>query len=177
MAEFLIDWKNFHCTCCTCKSTAKEKILNMSTKTYWISKCVVLFSARFCPWKSKHIHRFIMEASNLEESDLKGMEVCSFGGTEMALPIDLIEQVNHGLVRYNAKLSRFMKRNTNLRHCKGTMASCWKCTMYKLKQTYMHRSKIFILLVVRINYIYTCSSYLLKKNFATVGKFCLFSLK
>lgn len=33
-----------------------------------------------------------MEASNLEESDLKGMEVCSFGGTEMALPIDLIEQ-------------------------------------------------------------------------------------
>ena len=101
-------WKNFHCTCCTCKSTAKEKILNMSTKTYWISKCVVLFSARFCPWKSKHIHQFIMEASNLEESDLKGMEVCSFGGTEMALPIDLIEQVNHGLARNNAKLSRFM---------------------------------------------------------------------
>lgn len=49
-----------------------------------------------------------MEASNLEESDLKGMEVCSFGGTEMALPIDLIEQVNHGLARYNAKLSIFM---------------------------------------------------------------------
>lgn len=45
-----------------------------------------------------------MEASNLEESDLKGMEVCSFGGTEMALPIDLIEQVNHGLARYNAYL-------------------------------------------------------------------------
>ena len=37
---------------------------------------------------------FSMEASNLEESDLKGMEVCNFGGTEMALPLDLIEQVN-----------------------------------------------------------------------------------
>lgn len=49
-----------------------------------------------------------MEASNLEESDLKGMEVCSFGGTEMALPIDLIEQVNHGLARNDAKFSRFM---------------------------------------------------------------------
>lgn len=48
-----------------------------------------------------------MEASNLEESDLKGMEVCSFGGTEMALPIDLIEQVNHGLARNNAKFGRF----------------------------------------------------------------------
>lgn len=35
-----------------------------------------------------------MEAANLEESDLKGMEVCNFGGTELALPIDLIEQVN-----------------------------------------------------------------------------------
>lgn len=35
---------------------------------------------------------FSMEASNLEESDLKGMEVCNFGGTEMALPLDLIEQ-------------------------------------------------------------------------------------
>lgn len=33
-----------------------------------------------------------MEAANLEESDLKGMEVCNFGGTELALPIDLIEQ-------------------------------------------------------------------------------------
>lgn len=49
-----------------------------------------------------------MEASNLEESDLKGMEVCSFGGTEMALPIDLIEQVNHGLARNNAKFGRFL---------------------------------------------------------------------
>ena len=33
-----------------------------------------------------------MEAS-LEEGDLKGMEVCNFGGTEVALPLVLIEQV------------------------------------------------------------------------------------
>ncbi|XP_068687328.1 nuclear factor related to kappa-B-binding protein-like [Montipora foliosa] len=33
-----------------------------------------------------------MDPSNLEESDLTGMEVCNFGGTEIALPIDLIEQ-------------------------------------------------------------------------------------
>ena len=36
--------------------------------------------------------------------------------------------------------------------------------VYKLKQTYMHRSKSFILHVVRINYIYTCSLYLLKNK-------------
>ena len=35
-----------------------------------------------------------MDPVNLEESDLKGMEVCNFAGTELALPIDLIEQVN-----------------------------------------------------------------------------------
>lgn len=34
-----------------------------------------------------------MEASSLEESDLKGMEVCNFRGTEIALPLELIEQV------------------------------------------------------------------------------------
>lgn len=33
-----------------------------------------------------------MDPVNLEESDLKGMEVCNFAGTELALPIDLIEQ-------------------------------------------------------------------------------------
>ncbi|XP_078379706.1 nuclear factor related to kappa-B-binding protein-like isoform X2 [Oculina patagonica] len=33
-----------------------------------------------------------MEASSLEESDLKGMEVCNFRGTEIALPLELIEQ-------------------------------------------------------------------------------------
>lgn len=33
-----------------------------------------------------------MEATSLEESDLKGMEVCNFGGTEIALPLELIEQ-------------------------------------------------------------------------------------
>lgn len=33
-----------------------------------------------------------MEASSLEESDLKGMEVCNFSGTEVALPLELIEQ-------------------------------------------------------------------------------------
>ena len=38
--------------------------------------------------------RFIMEASSLEESDLKGMEVCNFCGTEVALPLELIEQVS-----------------------------------------------------------------------------------
>lgn len=36
-----------------------------------------------------------MDPANLEESDLKGMEVCNLGGTEMALPLDLIEQVNN----------------------------------------------------------------------------------
>lgn len=35
-----------------------------------------------------------MEATSLEESDLKGMEVCNFGGTEIALPLELIEQVS-----------------------------------------------------------------------------------
>ena len=38
--------------------------------------------------------RFMMEASSLEESDLKGMEVCNFCGTEVALPLELIEQVS-----------------------------------------------------------------------------------
>ena len=38
--------------------------------------------------------RFMMEASSLEESDLKGMEVCNFSGTEVALPLELIEQVS-----------------------------------------------------------------------------------
>ncbi|KAJ7381339.1 hypothetical protein OS493_001464 [Desmophyllum pertusum] len=33
-----------------------------------------------------------MEASSLEESDLKGMEVCNFDGIEIALPLELIEQ-------------------------------------------------------------------------------------
>ena len=37
----------------------------------------------------------MMEASSLEESDLKGMEVCNFRGTEIALPLELIEQVFH----------------------------------------------------------------------------------
>lgn len=33
-----------------------------------------------------------MDPVNLEESDLRGMEVCNFAGTELALPIDLIEE-------------------------------------------------------------------------------------
>lgn len=35
-----------------------------------------------------------MDPVNLEENDLRGMEVCNFAGTELALPIDLIEEVN-----------------------------------------------------------------------------------
>ena len=43
--------------------------------------------------KGSEKQRLMMEASSLEESDLKGMEVCNFGGTETALPLELIEQV------------------------------------------------------------------------------------
>ena len=42
-----------------------------------------------------------MDPSNLEESDLTGLEVCNFGGTEIALPIDLIEQVKHTKIGKN----------------------------------------------------------------------------
>lgn len=44
--------------------------------------------------KESNKQRFMMEASSLEENDLKGMEVCNFRGTEVALPLELIEQVS-----------------------------------------------------------------------------------
>jgi len=47
--------------------------------------------------------RFMMEASSLEESDLKGMEVCNFRGTEVALPLELIEQVSSFHIYFIAK--------------------------------------------------------------------------
>ena len=53
--------------------------------------------------------RFMMEASSLEESDLKGMEVCNFRGTEVALPLELIEQVSLFNYRLNAERSVFSR--------------------------------------------------------------------
>ena len=52
-----------------------------------------------------------MDPANLEESDLKGMEVCNLGGTEMALPLDLIEQVNDLLRKLFLPLMMFGSKN------------------------------------------------------------------
>ena len=56
--------------------------------------------------KESNKQRFMMEASSLEESDLKGMEVCNFGGTEVALPLELIEQVGSFHIISSFKFAR-----------------------------------------------------------------------
>ena len=61
-----------------------------------------------------------MEASSLEESDLKGMEVCNFRGTEVALPLELIEQVSSFHVSATERIKTLTPRQTRNPQSKAT---------------------------------------------------------